>query len=470
MITVVVSAAAVVGASTYFSFRYWEREILAAGEQQVLLAANSARATLESTLPFGRFEQARGALHRLLRGTSVTSARVHGGDGLVLLSVDPTEEGERYGGIWIPSANELPSDGITRTDPPGDVVRAYLPLSLPESAVLELELSVAPLRSALVQGSRLGVGLMIASVLALGLILIAMLEREVVMPLQRMEGALASEDGTVRRGRGEVRELEASVARIIEREKEAVEHAALQERRLAEQAGFAEVGEMASEMAHEFKRPLAAIRTAIELLEQEYVLEGTGRDVLTAVDGQLDRLKDTMQDLFSLARPVLLERSPVSLSDAIDDALLEAVQLPVAHGIHVHRLYRNEKVIVPGDARRLGQAFGNLVVNALEAMSEGGELTIAFDRSDPEMPEVVFTDTGPGIAQSEIDRAVRPFYSTKPLGTGLGLPLVARVVAAHGGRLSLESAIGSGTTVRVALPVRTPDPETGQESWHPNGS
>ena len=92
--------------------------------------------------------------------------------------------------------------------------------------------------------------------------------------------------------------------------------AAEQERKLADQAGFAQVGEMAAEMAHEFKRPLASIRSAVSLLEQEYELNAQAQSLLGAVDGQLGKLTETMQDLFALAKPVELRSERVDLRDA----------------------------------------------------------------------------------------------------------------------------------------------------------
>jgi len=470
LITVVGVVAAAVGTSTYFSFRYWQREIATAGEQQVLLAATSARATLESTLPLGRSGPARHALRQLLEGTPLTSARAYAADGTIIVSANPSEEGSRARGVWIPSPRELPTEGLVRVDPGGDLLRVYVPVAVPDPAVLELELSVAALRAGLEQGARLGVGLVVVSVLVLGITVLTMLEREVVGPLRRIEGVLSGSPAGEAGGGDEVHALEVSLRRLVAREREAEEEAAERERLLAEQEGLAEVGELAAEMAHEFKRPLASIRSAIDLLEQEYVLEGTGKDVLSAVNGQLERLTDTMQDLFSLARPVSLEPAVVHLDEVLDGALLEVARLPGGGRLEVRRRYGIEAPAVEGDARRLTQAFQNVLANAVEAMPEGGVLTVAVRELPDDLVEVSVTDTGGGIPQEQIERAVRPFYSTKPLGTGLGLPLVARIVASHRGRLVLESGLGQGTTVRIILPASPAAGEREGTRWHPNGS
>jgi signal transduction histidine kinase len=222
------------------------------------------------------------------------------------------------------------------------------------------------------------------------------------------------------------------------------------------------VGELAAEMAHEFKRPLASIRTAMSVLQQEYELDDGGREVLKAVDGQLERLHETMQDLFSLAKPLVMEEGAVELAEILNDALAELAGIPGIETVEVHRAYAPGGIHVPGDGRRLRQAFLNVMANGVEAMTpEGGHLTLAMQALPGRVVEVSITDTGHGLEPDQVEQALRPFYSTKPLGTGLGLPLVARIVAAHGGGLAIESRPKRGTTVRITLPV-VPKPEAGR--------
>jgi len=449
----------VLGASTYLSFRYWQREFEAASEQQVILAATSTRAAVESTLTAQRTDAARNSLVRLVAtapaaAAPVSAARVYGPDGSILLSADATEEGARPGHAWIPVPNELPREGVLKPTASGDTVRAYLPLSLngQRNGILEIELPVGSLRAAMERGALLGHGLMVVSFIALGVIVVTLLEREVVHPLRRMEHALADTTGSDEaRAGGDVVHLERSVHRLIERGREAEERAAAVDRQRAEQEGLAEVGELAAEMAHEFKRPLASIRTAMDLLEQEYELERGGKEMLSEVDHQLERLSDTMRDLFSLAKPIAFEQALLAVDEAVDAALLEA--RCIHEGIDVRREFEPALPSVAGDLHRLEQAFLNLICNAAEAMPQGGILTIRVSRAGDGNVEVVFKDTGVGIPPEEVEKALKPFYSTKPSGTGLGLPLVMRIVNAHGGRLEVVSSPGSGTTVRAILPT-----------------
>jgi len=457
LLTVLGAAVAALGASTYLSFRYWENEAMASAQRQALLAAASTQATLESAIRLGRLAPAHHALTRLREEADVTLARVWGPGGRIVLSADHFEEGTRVGAVFIPDAAQLPRTGIVKPSESGDAVRAYLPVAIPEPGVLEIEFSVAPTMAAMERGARLGMGLMAISLLAVGIVIVTMFEREVVAPLHRMDVLLRA--GAAGRGgdavpRNELHHIERSVTELLAKERAVQARAATQGRELAAKEGLAQVGELAAEMAHEFKRPLASIRTAVSVLQQEYELDEGGREVLRAVDGQLERLHETMQDLFSLAKPLVLEEGPVELADVLDDALAELVGVEGIEAVEVHRAYAQASLRVRGDGRRLRQAFLNVMANGVEAMTPGGgHLTLATQVLPGASVEVSVTDTGHGLEPEQVEKALKPFYSTKPLGTGLGLPLVARIVAAHGGGMAIESRPRRGTTVRITLPV-----------------
>lgn len=453
IVTVIGAGIALLGLSTRLSFQYWKQEALAASEQQALLAASSVRAAVESALADGRQDLARRDLRKLVDSAPVDMARVYGPEGTIIVSADAAEEGRRMAGVWLPKPQEVPQVGLARPTASQKAVRAYLPLQMGGAAILEVEFSVAPLQAAMDRGARIGIGLLVGSLLALMVILFTMFEREVVGPMERVAGMLGPRGGrSTPRSDASLRGIEASVAELIEKGQEA-------ERRLEEQAGLAEVGGMAAEMAHEFKRPLASIRTAMELLEQEYALNGGGHKLLTAVDQQLDRLAETMQDLFSLARPAELEGQRFDLRDVLDGAVAQLSGHPAAEKVAVERGYGAEPLPAFGDPHRLEQAVLNVMLNAVEAMPSGGRLTVAA-RAEAEHIRVTFADTGVGIPADQLERVMRPFYSTKATGTGLGLPLVARVVAAHNGHLDIASVPGTGTTVTIELPA--PPAESGQ--------
>ncbi|HEY0670698.1 MAG TPA: HAMP domain-containing sensor histidine kinase, partial [Longimicrobiales bacterium] len=170
--------------------------------------------------------------------------------------------------------------------------------------------------------------------------------------------------------------------------------------------------------------------------------------LLGGIESQLERLSDTMQDVFGLAKPVGIETEPIDLGRTLDNALMQVSAAAQAAQVVIERDYPNS-ITIQGDARRLELVFTNLLNNAIDAMSpQGGQLSVrAYTHDGQTVVEI--RDTGIGIEAAHLADVMRPFYSTKTTGTGLGLPLAARIVRAHGGDLRLESTKGVGTTVYV---------------------
>jgi signal transduction histidine kinase len=464
VITLVGGSLALLGASTHISFRYWKQESLAVAEQQALLAAGAVRGPVEAALIAGQPAQARRNLRQLVDRGVIDHARVFGADGTVLLSSHPGEEGSRNRIRWIPRRDALPTEGVVRYDSEVEAVEAFLPVAGPGAAILQVVFPVGPLRAAMERGLRIGVALVVASVIAMAALVFTMVDREVVQPVRAVSD-LFEHEAQGGGDRDEIRGLASSVQGLIEKERAAGELAAQRGEQIQAQAGLAQVGEMAAEMAHEFKRPLATIQTALQLMDQEYALDPRGEKMMGSVRSQLDKLSETMRDLFALAKPLEHARDAVDLRRILDGALMQISAHPSARGVAMRREY-GEVTTVHGDAQRLEQVALNLMLNAAESMPDGGTLTVRLrEGSGTVVLEV--EDTGVGIPPEAVDQVLRPFYSTKPMGTGLGLSLVARIVAAHGGTIGIRSAPGEGTAVRVELPIAGATDGTGtlEETW-----
>src|SRR5690606_6992851 len=169
-------------------------------------------------------------------------------------------------------------------------------------------------------------------------------------------------------------------------------------------------------------------------LEQEYALDGRARELFEGVNAQIGHLSTSVQDLFALARPLAPGTAAVEMRAIADGALVELSGHPSLGAVHIRRVYDDAPLRVRGDERRLQQAVQNLVLNAAEAMPSGGTVTIELARVADDVVLAV-SDTGQGIPSDMVEHVLRPFYTTKPLGTGLGLPLVARIADAHGGTI-----------------------------------
>jgi len=245
--------------------------------------------------------------------------------------------------------------------------------------------------------------------------------------------------------------------------------------RMRQMSQLAAVGHLAANVAHEIRNPLSAIKTAAQFLSTEY-----GSDTLIAqftgiIDEECDRLSKVATDFLTFARPndPALER--VSLVSVVEGALAATAREMAERNVTVkwRPLRRFPRVWADPEAMR--QVFVNLLTNAAQAIGNDGEIHVALHAARLEqgerVVEAVITDSGPGIAEDDVERIWTPFYSTKAKGTGLGLSIVRKTVESHGGQVWAEGPRGKGAAFRVRLPLKrpgrgraaaaTPEPEAG---------
>jgi signal transduction histidine kinase len=224
------------------------------------------------------------------------------------------------------------------------------------------------------------------------------------------------------------------------------------------QERLAALGELSAVVAHEVRNPLGAIFNAVGSLKQ--LLQPTGDQalLLKIVREEADRLNSIVSDLLDFARPraPTLHRESVGL--VIDDAV--AAALGTSHTqVRVVREFDPQLPLVPMDARLLRQAVLNVAMNALQAMPQGGELTVRTRAEAGPQGKVVrieVSDSGTGISEHLRARIFEPFFTTRAAGTGLGLALVKRIIEDHRGEVEVTSAPGQGTTFILKLPLEAP--------------
>ena len=209
------------------------------------------------------------------------------------------------------------------------------------------------------------------------------------------------------------------------------------------------LGEMAAGMAHEVKNPLAAIRSSAQMITDH--VSGKEAQLAGIIMSEVDRLNRVVNEFLDYARPAPLKREAVLLSGLLDSCLELLAPVIKQAGVAVRRAYPQGEHKVNADPNQLRQVFLNLILNAVQAMRAGGEVTLEI-RQEGGSTRVSVRDTGMGIAPDKLRQVCEPFYSTKPGGTGLGLPIAQRIVAEHGGRLEIACATGAGTTATVILP------------------
>ena len=213
------------------------------------------------------------------------------------------------------------------------------------------------------------------------------------------------------------------------------------------------MGEMASTLAHEVKNPLAGMMLSASRLKKALKADGTLQPLVEHLTLSINSLNETVNQVTRGVRGPDLDLRPVRAADVLESALELVAPRAANQGVQVAREVDAEGIEVLADAGFLRQAFLNLIINALEAMPEGGILHVSVKNGDDDRVEVVVGDTGPGIDPAEAERLFEPFVTGKPTGTGLGLGIVRRALELHSGSVKLRPRSGGGTEAAVTLPV-----------------
>lgn len=222
--------------------------------------------------------------------------------------------------------------------------------------------------------------------------------------------------------------------------------------------------QIAPRLAHEIKNPLNSIGLIIDHLRDQFApMSASQREKFLELAGNLKRevhrLQETVERFLRSATPVTLSRQPTDLNDLVDNMVALISPEASYQGVTVHRRFDRSLPRVAVDEHQLGQALLNLLTNALHAMPEGGDLALSTSAPEPGRKSLAVSvrDTGAGIPPENIPRLFDPYFTTKQRGFGLGLPIVERIVKAHGGRVEVVSELGKGSTFTVWLPIH---PET----------
>ena len=227
---------------------------------------------------------------------------------------------------------------------------------------------------------------------------------------------------------------------------------------------YAELAELAGSFIHEIKNHLSTLGLNLQLLAEDFQdpqshRERRALERVQRLQGECGRLVDVANDFLQFARLQELELTPGSLAEVIEDLIDFFGPTARQASIEIKSYLPADLPAVELNRELLSQAFLNLMLNAQQAMPEGGELTIQAsmepapgDRESKGI-NLVFIDTGNGIAPEVLGRVFRPFFSTKPGGTGLGLPTARKIIEAHGGTIEVQSEVGRGTRFRVWLPA-----------------
>jgi PAS domain S-box-containing protein len=228
------------------------------------------------------------------------------------------------------------------------------------------------------------------------------------------------------------------------------------------------VGELAAGLAHEIKNPLAGIQGAVDILMRRRDANDPELEALEGVRHQVERIDGTVRALLDRARPRPRNPAPTSLTELTQRAV-DVARAQLTCGATLNRRVRIEfepplaDIELSADTAQVEDAVLNLIINALEAIADEGEVKVCIRRaesdSEAETEEeavIEVTDNGHGIREEDLGRIFNPFFTTTQGGTGLGLPAVRRIARAHGGGIEVRSSLGKGSMFTLHLPINPP--------------
>jgi signal transduction histidine kinase len=317
------------------------------------------------------------------------------------------------------------------------------------SLVLTLAAPIGPASLPFAEAARRGLwALLLVSLGGFGFALL--LTRRITRPLERLADAADAVargelDGRVREdGPAEIGRLGAAFNTMT---------ASLQGtmRRLSQQEAAAAIGGFAASLAHEVRNPLTAVRLDLERAREGTAADAASAPLLERALQQLERLDATVSGSLRIARSGNVQLAPLDLRDPIRSATMSATPAFVSRGARLELDLPQDALMVRGNAAALEQLFLNLLLNAADALAEGGAACIKAQRMDSGV-EVSVRDNGIGIAADAMARIFEPFFTTREEGTGLGLTIVRRIAEAHAAELQVESEVGLGSSVRLTMP------------------
>jgi PAS domain S-box-containing protein len=279
--------------------------------------------------------------------------------------------------------------------------------------------------------------------------------------LQERDFTLAAEGGrqvTVRASASDLRDEAGQTDGLVVLLRDITQVSRL-EAQLRRSDKLAALGTLSAGVAHEVKNPLHALGLNLHLLQAELASAPPDRNAvrvyIDVLRSELQRLDRIVENFLRFSRPSVPEIKPVDIIALVERVLGLVAFEAAGHGVGIETHLDPKLATVPGDEGQLSQVFLNVIINALQAMPNGGSLAVT-SRKDGDWAEVAVKDTGPGIADDIVPHVFDPYFTTRPSGVGLGLAIAHRIVQGHQGSLDAQSHVGSGTTMIIRLPLGGP--------------
>jgi two-component system NtrC family sensor kinase len=227
------------------------------------------------------------------------------------------------------------------------------------------------------------------------------------------------------------------------------------QRQLFQSEKLASVGRLAAGVAHQINNPLTGILTYSSLLLRKKAKDDPEREDLQVIVDETMRCREIVKGLLGFSKQTEPQKQAGDINDIIKNALYLTKNQALIHNVKVITALSDQLSQIVLDTHQIQEVFLNIILNAIDAMPEGGELTVTSHRVDEYFIQIRFADTGCGISPENLDKLFEPFFTTKDAskGTGLGLAVAYGIIEKHRGKIRMESEVGKGTTCIIDLPV-----------------
>jgi signal transduction histidine kinase len=309
---------------------------------------------------------------------------------------------------------------------------------------------------------RIIAGSAVLMILFLGVILTFFLLHDILDPIRKLAMETDRHDRAKNEG-DEVETLSRHVHDLKKTYNETQSELEKSREHLLQSEKLALVGKLAAGTSHSIRNPLTSVKMRLFSLNRSLNLDSNQKEDFDVISEEINHIDTIVQNFLEFSRPPRLKLQHVSPSDIVD----QAIQL-LQHRLESYEVFikiqRKEPLpLVQADPEQLKEVLVNIIVNACEAMGQGGSIVIyeetVIEREKFRRVSIRISDNGPGIPDAIQSKILEPFFTTKEEGTGLGLSIAARIVQEHGGRLDIQSKEGSGSTFIISLPVEESDRE-----------
>jgi two-component system NtrC family sensor kinase len=462
-------------AYTFFNVRHQQAQLIDSARESTELLLHTVESSIYNTMHLGNVQDVGSILAMVGQHNQLVGVRIFHPHGVILRSSNPSEVGRAVNVNDYQLYQSPKNYGIFELPPYGEVLTMVKPIYNEVAChtchgtkarvigILDINYSLNRTKMQMLEASRIFIVSSVAITLFLAIAISLILLKFVKRPLDNIIGNMSrveNGDLSVRidyQGKDEIGRLITSFNSMVDRlaaAKTELEQFHFQQLERADR--LASIGEMAAGIAHEIKNPLAGISAAVTIIKDDLANSDPRSGILDEVLQQVQRLDKTVNDLLFFGKPSVPELACIDINDVIDKTLKFASQHRGLLNIVKRLNFASGLPTVFADSKQMQQVFLNIILNAFQAMSNGGTLTISTSLTTREAKSFVridVADTGPGIPPQILEKIFTPFYTTKAQGTGLGLPICSKLIHLHNGEIRVTSNDEQGTIFTVELPA-----------------